>query len=180
EQAAERLRQFAQFGKRSLQFGVSGDADFDGVVSRGEAGIADLGLAQGAANVVAHLVELFFPDVIGIHFQKQVGAALQIEPEDETPLGPGRPILYFRLRKEVRHCEQTHGQRRENDRQRLPPREIQHRIDSSDPGECGAGYQPADVSSLEVSLAGSPLARTPEITCRIWRTRTPSEISNSI
>src|SRR5215467_15781427 len=42
--------------------------------------------------------------------------------------------------------------------------------------------QLADVSSLTgslFSLAGSPLARTPEIICRIWRTRTPSEISNS-
>jgi hypothetical protein len=41
----------------------------------------------------------------------------------------------------------------------------------------------ADVSSLAGSLfsfAGSPLARTPEIICRICRTRTPSEISNSI
>src|SRR5260370_7927056 len=43
--------------------------------------------------------------------------------------------------------------------------------------------QLADVSSLAGSLfsfAGSPLARTPEIFCRICRTRTPSEISNSI
>src|SRR5262249_45500295 len=43
--------------------------------------------------------------------------------------------------------------------------------------------QLADVSSLAgslLSLAGSPLARTPWIICRICRTRTPSEISNSI
>src|SRR4029079_8799588 len=82
---------------------------------------------------------------------------------------------------EVRNGTEAHHQRREDDRQRLPPREIQHRVDPS-VNENAVRNQLEAASSLAsaFSLAGSPLARTPEIICRIWRTRTPSEISNSI
>ena len=98
EQAAERLRQFAQLGQRRLQIGVL-DADLDRVGARGKAGIADLGVAQHAADVVAHLVELFLLHVVGIDFEQQVRAALQIEAEHDVALRPHRPGLHPFLRR---------------------------------------------------------------------------------
>ena len=62
EQAAERLRQLAQLGQRGRQIGVLGDADLDVVGADREPGVADLGVAQHAAHVVAHLVELVLLD----------------------------------------------------------------------------------------------------------------------
>ena len=69
----------------------------------GKAGIADLGLAQHAADVVAHLVELFLLDVVGIDFEQQIRAALQIEAEHEVALRPCRPGLDLGLGEEIRN-----------------------------------------------------------------------------
>ena len=80
EQAAERLRQFAQLGQRSLQIGIL-DANLDGVGPRRKPGIADLGLAQRAAHVVADLVELLLLDVVGIDLEQKVAS---------RPAGRGR------------------------------------------------------------------------------------------
>ncbi len=91
EQTAERLRQLAQLCQGRRQLGISGDAHFDGVIARIEAGIADLGVAQRAANVVTHLIELLFLDVVGIDLQQQIGAALQIEAKHQMTLRPDRP-----------------------------------------------------------------------------------------
>ena len=72
EQTADRLRQFAQLRQRRRQIGFLGDADLDAVALGRKAGITDLGIAQRAANVVAHLVELVFLDVVGIDLEQQV------------------------------------------------------------------------------------------------------------
>ena len=138
EQAAERLRQLAQLGQRVLQIGVLVTRTSTLSPRGGKAGIADPGFAQRAAHVVAHLVELLLLDVVGIDLEQQVRAALQIEAEHQPALRPCRPGLDGRFGKEIRNGAKAHHQRRQDDRQRLPPREIQHRVDPSDPGECGA------------------------------------------
>jgi hypothetical protein len=51
-------------------------------------GVADLGFAQRAADVVAHLVELFLLDVVGIGFKQQIRTALQIEAQHQPALRP--------------------------------------------------------------------------------------------
>jgi hypothetical protein len=50
---AQRLRQLAQLGQRGLQIGILGDAHLDAIAAHRQAGIADLGLAQHAAHIVA-------------------------------------------------------------------------------------------------------------------------------
>jgi len=66
EQASERLRQLAQLCQRIRRIGVPADAHFHGVIAHGKPGIADLGIPQGAADVVAYLVELLLLDVVGV------------------------------------------------------------------------------------------------------------------
>src|SRR4029453_12472628 len=85
-----------------------------------------------------HLIELFLLHVVGIDFEQQIGATLQVEAGHDMPLRPERPRLYSLLRKEIRNREQADDQRRQNDRQRFPPREKKHRVDPSDPGKYAA------------------------------------------
>src|SRR4029077_17717832 len=98
----------------------------DRVISRVQPGITDLRFPQHATNVVAHLIEFFLPDIIRVDFQQQIGTALQIETKHQVALRPERPGLYPGLRKEIWYRAQAHHERREYDRQRLPPCEIQH------------------------------------------------------
>ena len=126
QQAAKWLRHFAQFAQRRLRIGILGDAHLDTVVAHIEAGVTDLGVAQRAAHVIADLIELLFLDVVGIDLEQQIGAALQIEAEHETALRPCRPGLDLGLGEEIRNGAKAHHQRRQNDAERLPPREIQH------------------------------------------------------
>jgi len=83
-------------------------------------------LAQRAAHVVADLVELLFLHIVGIDLEQQIGAALQIEAEHEAALRECRPGLDLGLWEEIRNGAKAHHQRRQNDAERLPPREIQH------------------------------------------------------
>ena len=136
-QAAERLRQLAQLGQR----GRPGRCRVlirtsTASAAHGEPGIGDLGLAQHAADVVANLVELVLLDRVGIDLEQDVRAALQIEAEHQMALRPFRPGLDGGFREEVRNRAQADHQRRQNDRQRLPPCEIQHRVDLSESREC--------------------------------------------
>src|SRR2546423_11298409 len=55
EQAANRLRQITQLGQRGLEIGVL-DTYLDRIATCHETGIADLGLAQRAAHIVADMV----------------------------------------------------------------------------------------------------------------------------
>src|SRR6185312_2239492 len=138
EQAAEWLRQFAQLRQGILQIAIL-DVNLDAVRSRRESGIADPGFAQGAANVVANLVELVLLDRVGIDLEQDVRAALQVEAEHEATLRPVRPGLDRGFGEEIRNGAKAHRQRRQDDRQRLPPREIQHRVDPSGSEPCAAG-----------------------------------------
>ncbi len=124
DQTAERLRQFAQFGQRGRRIGVPGDPYFDIVGARGKPGIGDLGIAQRPADVVAHLVELVLLDRVAVDFEQKMRAALQIEAEHEMALRPHRPLLDGGFGEEIGDGAEAHHQRRQNDRQRFPPREI--------------------------------------------------------
>jgi hypothetical protein len=126
-------RQLAQFRQRVLQIGVL-DANLDAVGTRRKAGITDLGVAQRAANIVANLVELVFLDRVGIDLEQDMRAALQIETEHQMALRPFRPALDGGFREEIRNGAKAHHQRGQDDRQRLPPREIQHRVNPLDSG----------------------------------------------
>ncbi len=77
---AKRLRQLAQFGERVLQVGVL-DTDLDVVGTRGKTGVADLGFAQRAADIIPDLIEFLLPHVIGIDLEQQVAS---------RPAGRGR------------------------------------------------------------------------------------------
>src|SRR5882724_87630 len=107
-------------------------------------------------------------------------AALQVEAKNKATLRPFRPALHRGFREEIRNGAKAYHQRCQHDCQRLPPRKIQHRDNLSE--WCGSWWFGPGLAQLAVpsSFAGSPLARTPEIIWRIWRTRTPSEISTSI
>ena len=58
-----------------------------------EAGIADLGIAQLGADLVARRVEPLVDDVLPHHFEQDVRPALQVEAERHLllghPVGPG-------------------------------------------------------------------------------------------
>ena len=98
------------FGERRLLVALL-DADFDGVAADSQAGIADLGVAQHAADLVAHLIELFLLHVVGIDFEQQVGTALQIEAEHDVALRPDRPGLHLGFGEEIRNGEQADDER---------------------------------------------------------------------
>jgi len=63
----------------------------------------------------------------------RAGDKLQIEAEHEMALRPFRPGFDGGFGEEIRNRAQADHQRCQNDRQRLPPREIQHRVNPSDP-----------------------------------------------
>src|SRR3974390_1015091 len=53
-------------------------------------------------------------------------AALQIEPEHDVALRPGRPMPDHALRKEIGQGEQAYGESQEQNCRRLPAREKKH------------------------------------------------------
>src|SRR5262249_49660289 len=81
-----------------------------------------------AADIVADLIELLFLHVVRVDHKQEIGAALQVEAEHEARLRPARPTLHGRFRKEIRYREETHHERRQDNAERLPPREIQHQM----------------------------------------------------
>ncbi len=131
EDAAERLRQFAQLGQGLVEV-LRLDAHLDGAVAGGKPGVADLGIAQRAAHVVADLLELVLAHRIGIDLEQHVRAALQIEAEHEVALRPCRPGLDRIFGEEIRDGERANDERRQNDPECLPPRKIQHQAGPCD------------------------------------------------
>ena len=91
EDAAERHRQLAQLGQRLLAVGVVADAHFDAVAAHGQAGIADAGVAQNAAHVIAGRLKLFLAHRVGVDLQQDMRTALQVEAEHDVALRPFRP-----------------------------------------------------------------------------------------
>ena len=132
EQAAERLRQLAQLGQRQLTVDALADAELDGVAAdrrRGRA--AEPVLAHHAAHVVAQRLDLLLAHRVGVDLEQDVRAALQVEAEHDVALRPFRPGLHDLLGQEIRHREQADDERREQDRQCLPARNVQHGLGAS-------------------------------------------------
>jgi hypothetical protein len=117
----------SQLAQGQRKIGIFADAGFNSVVAHGDTtGETDLRLAQHPTDIVPDLIKLLFLDVVGIDLEEQIGAALQVEAKHQMTLRPQRPGLDACFREEVRHGAQTYHQRRQDDRQRLPPREIKH------------------------------------------------------
>ena len=91
EQAAERLRQFAQLGQRLLIVGLA-NADLDAVAADRRTGVADARFAQRASHVVAQRLDLLLAHLIGVDLEEEVRAALQVEAEHDVALRPARPL----------------------------------------------------------------------------------------
>src|SRR5262249_2769257 len=124
DNAAERLRQFVELAARVVEIGAFAQADFDAVAAHLQAGIADAGVTQHAAHVVTERLELFAAHRIGVDRKQDVRATLQVEAEHDVALRPFRPALHGLFGEEVRYREQAHDERRQQNPERPPPREI--------------------------------------------------------
>ena len=126
EETAERLRQFSQLRQPLLQVAFA-NAHLDRVAADDRsAGKPNARLAQDLADVVLHRLELLPAHVVGVDLEQDVRAALQVEPEHDVALRPFRPALDRALGEEIGHGEQADDERREQDRRRLPLRNIKH------------------------------------------------------
>ena len=104
---AERLRQLPQLGQPLLQIAFA-NAHLDRVAADDRsAGEPNARLPQGLAHVVLHRQELLPAHVVGIDFEQDMRAALQVEPEHDVALRPGRPALDRALGEEVGNGEQA-------------------------------------------------------------------------
>src|SRR6202012_3752642 len=154
EQPTQRLRQRVELRHCVVQIGIL-DPDLDRIRAGRKTGIADPGFAQRAAHVIADLVKLLFLDVVGIDFEQQIRTTLQVEAKYQPALRPGRPSLDGSLREEIRNGAEAYHQRRQDDRERLPPREIHHRVTLPESANGRrAPHYPAETSSLVSPLAG--------------------------
>jgi len=123
---AERLRQLPELCKALLQI-VFANAHLDRVAAndRGAGQPNPLG-AQDPTHVVLQREQLLPPHVVGVDLEQDVRAALQVEAEHDVALRPIRPALHHGFRKEIRDGKQADDTSREQDRQRLPLRNVKH------------------------------------------------------
>jgi hypothetical protein len=104
ENAAERLRQVAQLSESRRRIGF-GHAHLDGLAANGDAaGNTDARLTQRTAGIVDDLLQLVLLHRIGIDFQQDVRATLQVEAEHDMALRPLRPTLDGGLGEEIRNA----------------------------------------------------------------------------
>ena len=88
----DRLRQIGQRGLGLLGIGGIANADLNRVPAAAKAGIADLGVAQLGADLVARRVEALVDDVLPDDLEQDVRSALQVEAERHLLFGqPVRP-----------------------------------------------------------------------------------------
>src|SRR5882672_152020 len=78
------------------------DREDDRVALDVEAGVADLGVAQGVAHAVDDRVEVVALRRGNVYFEQQIGAAAQIEAERHLPVRN-----FFREKRELRRREQV-------------------------------------------------------------------------
>ena len=161
--AGDRLRKLAQLTHRVFGIAVTGDTHLDAVALDGAAGELNAVLPQDAQHVVADRLQLVLAHRVHIDLEQEARAALQIKPEHDVALGPGRPVAQRVFREEIRHSEKANDPCREQDDRHLPPREKQHRCDYP----CYGRAAPA--SGLPVSSRSRPSRARP------WRApRRPS------
>ena len=120
EEAAKRLRQFAELGQRLVQV-VFAHAHFDGVAANDRrAHQADARVARRLADFIAQRVDLLLAHVVDVDFEQDMRSTLQIEPQHNVALRPFRPLRDGRFGKEVRDRAQANHQRGEQNRGHLP------------------------------------------------------------
>ncbi len=120
EQAAQRLRQFAELGERLLRVLTLADAQLDAVTARRQSGIADTRFPQDATDVVEQGLYLFLAHGRGVDLEQDVRAALQVETEHDVTLRPYRQSFHGRFGEEIRDGAQAHDKRREENGGHLP------------------------------------------------------------
>src|SRR5262249_47305788 len=126
EKPAERLRQFPELRQPLLQV-VLANAHLDRVAANDRrAGQSHARLAQDLAHVVLHCQELLPPHVVGVDLEQDVRTALQVEAEHDVALRPSGPALDHAFGEEVGNGKQTDDASREQDRYRLPLRNVKH------------------------------------------------------
>ena len=128
EDAAERLRQRAQFFQRQVGVRALADVHLGAVALDDETGIADARLAQHAAHVVEQRLQHLLAHGLGVDLEQDVRAALQVEAEHDVALRPFRPARHHLFRQEIGNGEQANEDCRKDNRRRLPTREIEHDV----------------------------------------------------
>ena len=130
EQAAERLRQLAQLGQRLLAIVAFADADFD-ACCRGSPPLPGC-RARSSRSTRRTSSRNWFELLLAHRRWHRPRAGGASRPADRGRARCAAAPISARsctaLGEEIRNGEKAHDQRRENDRQRLPPREIQHRL----------------------------------------------------
>ena len=129
EYAGQGLRQFAQLANRVVDVALASDACLHAVAADGAPGERNAILAQDAEHVVGDALESFLAHSGSVDLEQQARATLEIKAKHDVTLRPRRPFPHRRLGEEIRHGEQTHDERHEQNTRRLPPREKQHRCD---------------------------------------------------
>ena len=122
----ERLLQRGQLGAGPLQILGLGNPDAHAVVVAADAAVADLRLAQRAADVAHKLLAQLVAKILLVDFEQHIGSALEVESKGDGPQPVALEHVLLFLGQEVRNDEDQRDQQRGDDRQRLPARKMQH------------------------------------------------------
>ncbi len=126
EDAPKRLGQFAQLAQRLRAVHALAETNLDGIAADGGRGQRPPVVADHAADVLAQCLHLFLAHRVGVDLEQDVRAALQIEAQHDMALRPFRPGTQRGLGEKIRKCGEAHNERREQNRRRSPPRNVQH------------------------------------------------------
>ena len=139
--SAERLRQFAELFDSLVEITALTNTYLNAGATNDKSRIADARIAQYAADVIANGLKLFLPDRGTVDFEQDMRTALEVQAKDHVALRPFGPTLHHLLWQEIGNGKQTDDERRQDNRRRLPPREIEHDVPS-----CGLKAMPAGFS----------------------------------
>ena len=145
EYSAEGLRQFAKLFDGLIEITAFANTNLDAVAADDKSRIANARarIEQHTADIIAQGLELFLSDRGAVDFKQNVRTTLEIQAKDHMALRPFGPALHHLLRQEIGNGKQTDDKRRQDNRRRLPPREIKHDVPT-----CGLKAKAAGFSWL--------------------------------
>jgi len=104
------------------------DLDGEGVAVDADIVVADVRLAQGAADIAHQRFELVLLHRVEFDFEQEIRSALKVQPERDglarQPSGNARANV---VRQRVRNRDEQSRQQNERDEQPCPSRDLQHR-----------------------------------------------------